>query len=50
MSIELNKIKRSMHHEIISSFWMMLGECETRADNDGDRLKHQVMGIISGTA
>ena len=43
--LELYKIKRSMHHDIISSFWTMMTELETQANNTDDRvLKHQVEG------
>ncbi len=43
--LELHKIKRSMHHDIISSFWTMLRECEEKAINEGSAvLKVQVEG------
>jgi hypothetical protein len=45
MTIELHKIKRSMHKDVIDSFWTMLQELETQANNEDDRLlKHQVEG------
>lgn len=43
MTIELNKIKRSMHQDVISSFWSMLQELECQANNEKNRLlMHQV--------
>lgn len=43
--LELHKIKRSMHHDIIHSFWIMMRECESTANNNDDRvLKVQVEG------
>lgn len=45
MTIELHKIKQSMHKDVIDSFWTMLQELETQANNEDDRLlKHQVEG------
>ena len=45
MTIELNKIKRSMHKDVISSFWTMMQELESHANNDNNPvLKHQVDG------
>lgn len=45
MSLELHKIKRSMHHDVITSFWTMLSELESKARSDNDAvLKHQVEG------
>jgi hypothetical protein len=38
MPLELNKIKRSMHQDVISSFWTMLQELESKAVNDNDGL------------
>jgi hypothetical protein len=41
--LELHKIKRSMHHEVIRSFRLMLYECEARAiELDDSFLKEQV--------
>jgi hypothetical protein len=41
--MQMTKIAPKEQESVLSSFWMMLGECETRADNDDDRvLKHQV--------
>ena len=41
--LELHKIKRSMHRDVIHTFWIMLRECETKANDDDDKLlKHQV--------
>lgn len=40
MTLELNKIKRSMHADVISSFWSMLQELESKADDA--LLRHQV--------
>lgn len=43
VELELHKIKRSMHHDIIRSFRMMLLECEQRAIELNDaELKVQV--------
>lgn len=36
--LELNKIKRSMHKDVISSFWTMLQECESKAASNNDHL------------
>lgn len=45
MDLELHKIKRSMHHDVIGSYWAMLQECEAKAAEADDRvLKHQVAG------
>lgn len=43
MELELYKIKRSMHHDVITSFWTMLSELTSKARNDNDPvLQHQV--------
>lgn len=44
MTLELNKIKRSMHADIIASFWMMLRELEEKADYGSQLDKVQVEG------
>jgi hypothetical protein len=47
MTLELHKIKRSMHHDVLHSFWMMLCECENSAQTNNDAvLKVQVEGWI----
>ena len=43
--LELNTIKRSMQPDVISSFWTMLQELRSKADNEDDTLlKVQVEG------
>jgi hypothetical protein len=37
-AIELNKIKPSMHKDVISSFWTMMTELESQAHNQNDRV------------
>jgi len=34
--VELNKIKRSMHKDVIHSFWLMMTTIETQANNEKD--------------
>ena len=47
MELELNKIKRSMHADVIASFWLMMQTVETLADNADDvTLKAQVEGFF----
>jgi hypothetical protein len=41
----LNNIPKDMQEDFIASFWAMLRECETTADNNNDPiLKHMVSG------
>lgn len=43
--LQLNEIKRSMHKDVIGSFWTMLQECESKAaDNNDPLLKLWVEG------
>lgn len=43
--INLTKIRPSLQEGVISSFWTMLRELETQADNKSDNtLKHQCAG------
>jgi acyl carrier protein len=43
MTINLITIKKSLQPAVISSFWTMLRECETKVENDNDPvLKHWV--------
>lgn len=45
MSTLATSIPKRMHSDIIHSFWSMMHECESKADNDDDRvLKHLVEG------
>ena len=45
MTLELSKIKRSMHADVIQSFWTMMQELESTAYSDEDPvLQHQVEG------
>jgi hypothetical protein len=38
-------IPKSQHENFIYSFWVMMSECESKADNEDDRmLKHMVEG------
>lgn len=47
MTLELSKIKRSMHADVIASFWLMMQTVETLADNADDvTLKAQVEGFF----
>lgn len=34
--MSLNNIPKKMHGDIIQSFWTMLRECETKADDNND--------------
>jgi hypothetical protein len=43
--MQMETIKPSLQANVISSFWMMLKECESNADCDDDvLLKHMVEG------
>jgi acyl carrier protein len=45
MTVQLTTIPKRMQPDVISSFWSMLGELRTQANNDDDRvLKVQVEG------
>jgi hypothetical protein len=42
---QLNNIPKSMHVAVIGSYWTMLRELESQADNESDPvLKHMVAG------
>jgi len=43
--MQLETIAKNQQESMISSFWTMLQECESKADNENDLvLKHQVNG------
>ncbi len=42
---QLTSIPKSEQEHVLSSFWTMMKECESQADNENDAvLKHQVAG------
>ena len=44
--IQLEKIPEAEQKDFIATFWMMLRECETKADNEKDPiLMHMVVGF-----